>query len=119
MIVAVAVVLVMQMAIHKVVHVIAVRNGLMPAVFAMLVICVMALAVMPVGTLFRILRGDFNLMLVDMSLVRRMQVAVVDVVNVVAMLYGRVATIFSMLVGMVLVDGVLLAHSFIFSLGDG
>lgn len=101
---------VVEVAIHQVVNVIAVGNCLMTAIRPVLVLGTMRSAVMAVGTVCGILCVDVEPMLVNMSVMQRVQVPIVKVVCVVIVNDRSMAAIFAMLMTMVLVDLVLIRH---------
>jgi hypothetical protein len=102
-IVAVVAVGMVQMPVHQVIDVVAVRHRFVAAVRAMLV----GLVVLAAGVLGcargRVGAADRQLVLLDAPLAHVVQVAVVQVVNMVAVLYGRVTAIESVLVRVSLV----------------
>lgn len=110
MIIAVAVVLMVQVAFNQVVDVIAMRYSLVPAVSAMLVLCIVAVAGMAVGAGSRIGFAHGNDVLVDVSLVDAMEMTVMEVIDVILMLNGGVSAVSAMLVGVVLMDYVIDCH---------
>lgn len=110
-IVAVPVVLVMKMAIHKVVGMIAVRDGLVPTVCFMLVIRIVAVADMAVSAGVRVGLADGDDVLVHVSLVEPVQMPFVQVVDVALMLDGGVTAVDAMLVDVVLVNCVVDCHN--------
>ncbi len=103
MVVAVAVVRMVQVAIYQIVHVIAVGNGFMTAAGTMNVLCVVARAIMAAGAIRGIVGVYIQGMLIHVIAVNMVQVAVVQVIDVVAMLDGGVAAIETMLMVMVFV----------------
>ena len=98
---------VVQVAIDEVVDVIAVRYCLVAATLAVHVICLVTAAVVRPTTI-RIRLADRDSMLVVVILVGAMQVAVVQVADVIAVLNGGVTAIGSVL--MVVVSVLLAAH---------
>ena len=98
---------VVQVAIDEVVDVIAVRHCLVAATRTMHVICLVTAAVVRPPTL-RIRFADRDSMLVVVILVGAMQVAVVQVADVIAVLNGGVTATGSVLV--VVVSVLLAAH---------
>ncbi len=105
MVVTVIAVGMMQVPVHQVIDMIAVRYDRMPTVRAMNVVLVVAFAVVgnaPVGVGVR----DRNDMLVVVAFMSAVQVPVVQVSNVVLVPYGDVTTVRAMLVGVVFVDSV-------------
>jgi hypothetical protein len=99
-VVAVIAVRVMQVPIHKVVDMVAMRDGLMPAPGPVhvtgLMPCAAVLGRAPVG----IARRHFDRVLVDMVPMRMVQVPIVQVVDVIAVANGRMPAISSVLVRM-------------------
>jgi polyferredoxin len=114
-IVAVVAIGVMEVAFHDVVNVLAVRNRLVAAVCTVLVTGLVAVALVTVGAVRRILCVDVELVLIDVALVERMQVAVVEVVSVVVVNDGRVTAVLAVLMGMVLVDLMQIRHGLFLS----
>lgn len=90
---------VMQVAVHQVVHMIAVRHRFMAAIGPVHVIRVMARA----AVLGRALRGVFGIhfqaMLVHMAVMHVMQMAIVQIVGVAVVLDGGVAAGRAVLMG--------------------
>ena len=95
MVVAVALMRIMQVPIHQIIHVIPMRNRFMPAAFPMRMTSIVTGAI--VGhTLRRVGCGDFNNMLVEMIAMRAVQVAIVQIIDVVPMLHRRMSAPFPM-----------------------
>jgi hypothetical protein len=92
MVVAVAVVRVMQVSIDQVVDMVAMRHRLVPAVLPVPMIGRMGVAIVLVAAI-GIAVVDSDAVLVDVVLVRMMQVAIVQVVDVVAVTHGQVAAV--------------------------
>lgn len=109
-VVAMAVVRVMQMALYEVIHVIAVRDCLVTAVGTMRVRRVMTVAGMTIGAVRRIRRTDLEGVLVDVALVGMVHVSVVKEVGVAVVLNGSMAAVLAMLMGVILVDAVFGIH---------
>ena len=105
MIIAMAAMRVVQMAVHQVIGVIAVRHSFVAAAGAMLVGLVMAAAVMLGSALARVLLADRQLVLFHIFPLDVVQVAVVQVIDVVVMLDGGVAAAGAMLMVVVGVAG--------------
>jgi hypothetical protein len=82
----------MEMAVHEVVHVIAVRHCFMPATRAVHVSWLMSPAAVAWRALVRVFRAHFDHMLIDMIAMGMMEMAIVQVVHVVAMTNGGMAT---------------------------
>jgi hypothetical protein len=93
------------MAVYQVIDVVAVRHRFVAAIRAMLV----GLVVLAAGVLGRARGGvgaaDRQLVLLDASLAHVVQVAVMQIVDMVAMFDGRVTAVGPMLVRMSLVMG--------------
>jgi len=85
-----AVVRMVQMAFHEVIHVVAMRHGFVSAVRPVLVAGFVRGAGVAAGAGRRILGRHVNHVLVIMPVVRMMQVAVVEIIHVVAVLHGVV-----------------------------
>lgn len=98
MVVAVVAMRMMKPAVDQVIDVIAVRDGFMPTARAVPMARLMVAAVR--RALVRVFRADFDLVLVDVIAVRMVQVAVMKIVDVVAMPDCRVAAGRSMLMFM-------------------
>jgi hypothetical protein len=103
MVIAVVAVWVVQVAIHEVIHMVAMGHGFVAATFTMN----MALLVPAAGVLRRAAYGVCGSyvqgVLVGVALMRMVQVAIVQVVHMVAMLNGRVTTACAVLVAVVVV----------------
>jgi hypothetical protein len=95
----------MQMSVDQIVHVVAMRDGLMPASRTVLVRTLMPAAPVPGGTAVGIGRRHLDGVLVDMVAVHVMQMAVVQVVDVIAVTNGRVPARPAMLVRVIRVLG--------------
>ncbi len=93
----------MQVPIHQVIDVIAVRHCRMSAVRAVDVIRVMALAVVRDASV-RVGIRDLYDVLVVMILMGAVEVPVVQIPDMIAMLDGHVAAVRPMLMGVILVD---------------
>ncbi len=98
---------VVKMAIHQIVDVVAVGNGLMAAVRTMLVRRIVSVALVPVGAIVWVCGVHFEFMLIDVTVVKRMQMAVMQVIGMVVVDDRGVAAVFAVLMRMVLVDLVL------------
>lgn len=109
-VVAVAVVRMVEMPVHQVVGVIAVGHGLVTAARAVLVTGLVRAAVVIGRTALGIRFVDRDRVLVHVVSMGMMQVAVVQVVHVVGMAYSCVSTIGAVLVVVALVYSVTIAH---------
>ena len=96
-----------QAPVHQVVNVVAVRHRLVAAVRAVLVAGVVATLILAVCALVGVAGGDFQAVLLDhVALAGRvMQMAVVQVVHVVAVFDGGVAAVGTVFVVVVVMDG--------------
>lgn len=99
--VAVPVVRVVQMAVHEVVHVVAVRYGRVPAPFSVNVRGVVATTAVRGGTAGRILVTHVDLMLFDTGATLVVQMAVVEIVDMAVVEYGCVSAAGAVRVGMI------------------
>ena len=117
MVVAVAAVWVMQMSVHQVVDMVAVRHGLVTAAWTMLVVPLMATTIVVGRALVRIARVHVDDMLVEMIAVRVVKVTVMEVVHMVAVPYRSVAAVGTVLVRMVMVNLVLVVSHDCLSFG--
>ena len=102
MVVAVAVMRMMQVPIDEIVDVIAVGNGRMPAAGPVDVACVVSLAVVS-GASVRVGVRYLQRVLVVVAVMSAVQVPVMQIADVVTVLNGNVAAVGSMLVGVVFV----------------
>ena len=109
MVVAVVAVGVVEVALDEVVGVVAVRDGGVAAAVAVGVSGVMAAASVVGRAAGRMRVVDGDRVLIDVVAVGVVQVAVVEVVDVIAMVHGGVSAAGAVLVGMVRVD-VVIAH---------
>lgn len=98
MLVAVLAVRMMQVVAHQVVDVVAVRHRLMAATIAMRVLGLMALAVVLGRAVVGVRGVHRDDVLVDVVAVGMVEVSLVQVIDVVAVLDGRVAAAGPMLV---------------------
>jgi hypothetical protein len=80
--VAVTIMGVMQMAIDQVVHMIAVRHCFVSAVLAVLMSSTVACTIVTARAIRGIRRADLQSVLIDVALVDRVQVAIVEIVGV-------------------------------------
>ena len=93
-VVAVATVSVMEVAVHQVVHVIAVRHGFVPASGAMLVACLVGTAPVIGGAVSRVRPADRELVLVHVARVGMMEVAIVQIVGMALVTHSHVTAVF-------------------------
>ena len=112
MVVAVVPVRVVQVTIHQVVDMVAVRDGLVTAARAVHVVRVVALAGVPGRAARGVLVAHIDRVLVDVTVVVVVQVTVVEVVHVVSVLHGDMPAAGVMLVVVVLV--LVAAHVWVF-----
>lgn len=92
---------VMQAAIDEIVDVVAMRDRLMATARTMDMAGLMARAGLARRAVIRIGRADLDHMLVDMVPMHVMEVAIVEIVHMVAMADAGMATVRAMLMGMV------------------
>ncbi len=82
----------------------------MTTIGAMGVIGSMAIASVAIGAFGRVHRTYLEGMLVDVTLVQIVQVAVMQIINVVVVLDGRVPTVGAVLMGVVFMNSVINSH---------
>jgi hypothetical protein len=116
-VIAVIAVNVMQMTGNQVVHVIAVGNYLVSATCAMLVTFLMALANVMGSTTCRVGSGGFDHVFINMAFMHEMQMSVVQIINVAVVFYSGMSAVGTMLMCVLLVDGVCLSHQKYLSFG--
>jgi hypothetical protein len=114
-VVAVVAVRVMQVAVDQVINVVAVRDCLVAAAWAVLVIFRMALAIVLRRAIRLVHAADRELVLLDISTGLVMQMPVVQVIDMAVVNDGGVATLFAVLMRMV----VMVSCHFSFSLFNG
>lgn len=102
--IAVARMRMVQVALHQVIDVVAVRHGFMTAIRSMRVPGGVSSARMAAGTHVRIARADLQHVLVGVIAMRRVQVAIVKIIDMIPMLHSRVAAAGTMDMGMILVN---------------
>jgi hypothetical protein len=93
-----------QVTRHQIVDVIAVRNRLMPAAYAVDVCLGMPAATVLRRTRRRVRRSDLDATFVDVAVVELMQMPVVKIVDVATMPDRAVAAVGPVLMRMILVD---------------
>ena len=96
-VIAVAVMLMVQVAVDQVIYMVTVGDGGMAAAIAVDVIAVVIGAIMTAGALSGIVGIDVEAVLVDMVVVNVMQVPIVKVIDVVAVNDGLVSAILTVL----------------------
>ena len=89
-----------EMPVDEVIEMIPVRNGFVTAAGAMHMACVVPPASVVSGAASRVGFINVDPVLIDVVLVRVMEVAVVKVIHVITMLHGGVATIGPVLMAM-------------------
>jgi len=97
-----------KVSVDHVIDVIAMGNRLVAALCTVLVFGTVCTAVVTVGAVGRIRGADVEIMLVHMALVKRVQVAIVNVIGVPVVQDRRVTTVLTMLMRMVLMSFVLI-----------
>lgn len=115
MVVAMPIVLVVEMTVHEVVDVVAVRDGFMAAAGAVDMVGGVCGAGVTGGAGGRILIGHIEGVLVVVAFVRVVEMAVVQVVHMVAMKDGGVAATGAVLMGMIGMN--VMSHNFFAFLG--
>ncbi len=110
MVIAMAIMRVVQASIDQIADMIAMGHGFVTTAWAMDMVMGMAQRVADRGAAVRVDRADFNHMLVDMILMGVMQMAIVQIVHVIAMLNGGVATARAMLMRVIVV--LITSHEF-------
>jgi hypothetical protein len=98
-----------QMAGDQIINMVSVRHGLMSAVRAMAMSGLVPLAAMGRRASSRVFHGDTEPMFIDMIAVWMVQMSIVQVVGVTVMGDGRMPAVRSVLMGVMLMDGVV-AH---------
>jgi hypothetical protein len=83
----------MQVALHEIIHMIAVRDTLMTTVWTVNVICLMCTAAMFRSALVLICGIDWQLVFIDVALVDMVQVSIVEIVSMAVVFDGGVAAI--------------------------
>lgn len=101
MIIAMAVVRMMQVALHEIVNMITMRYSFVTTTRAMNMPCFVTITVVLWGANIRVGRTDGDTMFVHMAFVRVMQMAVMQVINVTIMFDGDMAAIRAVLVRVV------------------
>jgi hypothetical protein len=118
MIIAVVAVRMMQVSLDQIIGVIPVRHRFMAAARAMAMSCIMAAAAVVRRAALGIVGAHFHDMLVDVILVRMMQMAVVEIIDVSLMSNRDVPATWSMNMGMIGVNGVIMrSHASFLSRG--
>ncbi|MBA4142462.1 MAG: hypothetical protein H0X43_05510 [Nitrosospira sp.] len=105
MIIAMAVMRVMEMAIDQIIEMVAMRYCFMSAPSSMNMFRGVARAFMPRGTVFRVERRYANHVFIYVTVVRMMQMAIVQVVDMTIVLYAGMATVRAMWMSMIFVLG--------------
>ena len=98
MVIAMGAVGVVKVAVHQIVHVVTVRHGFVAATRAVHVCSFMSIANVARSACARVRRRHRNHVFVHMIAVRVMQVAIMEVVNVVVVANGHVAAACAVLV---------------------
>jgi hypothetical protein len=92
MVVAVVTVRVVQMAVHQVIDMVAMRHGLMTAIWSMYMICRVAVTLVSRRAAIRIEVVHRQAVLVDVIAMHMVQVTIVQIVNMAIVLNRRMAT---------------------------
>ena len=109
-IVAVIAIRVMEVAIDEVVNMVAMGNSLVAAVWAVLVFRAVRVTVVAIGAVCRVGGTYAERVFVDMTVMERVQVTVVQVIGVIVVNDCSMAAILAVLVTVVLVDLVGVRH---------
>ena len=86
----------MQMAIHQVIHMVAMRHDFVAAIGTVSVGLLIGGAALVRRAFLRIRRGHLNLMVVHMIAVGVMQVAIVKIISVAVVFHGGVPAVWAM-----------------------
>jgi hypothetical protein len=97
-----------KVSVHHVIHVIAMGNRLVAALCTVPVFGAVCTAVVAVGAVGRIPGADIQFVLVHMSLVKGVQVAIVNVIGVSVVQDRRMTTVLAMLMRMAIMSFVLI-----------
>lgn len=108
-----------QMAGDQIIDMVSVRHGLMSAVRAMAMSGLMPLAAVGRRASSGVLHGDTEPMFIDMVTMRVMKVSVMEIIGVVVMGDSRMPAVRSVLMGVMLMDGVVAHRRTPFVTGDG
>jgi hypothetical protein len=103
MVIAMTVVRIMEMSVDQIINMVAMRHGLVSTLRPMDMPRRMSCAIMPGGAVLRVGRGYANHMFIDMVLMRMMQMAVVQVVDMAFVHDSGVAALRSMRMIMIFV----------------
>lgn len=98
-----------QMTVDEIVDMVSVRHGLVATVCAVAMAGLMSVAAMGGRASGRVLRSDTEPMFIDMVAVWMVQMPIMQVVGVTVMGDGRMPAVRSVLMGVMLMDGVV-AH---------
>ena len=96
MIVAMSAVRMVQMAIHQVINMVAMRHGFVAAIGTVSVGLLIGGAALVWRTFLRIRRSHLNLMVIHMITVSVMQVAIVKIISVAVVFHGGVPAVWAM-----------------------
>jgi hypothetical protein len=95
-IVAMSAVRMVQMAIHQVINMVAMRHGFVAAIGTVSVGLLIGGAALVWRTFLRIRRSHLNLMVIHMITVSVMQVAIVKIISVAVVFHGGVPAVWAM-----------------------
>jgi hypothetical protein len=112
MVVAVIAIRMMEMTVHQVIDVVAMRNRFMTAVRAMLVVGAVRVTLVSVGAGGRIRGTNLKRVFIDVTVMKRVQMSVMQVIGVIVVDDRCVAAVRAVLVGVVRVDLVLIRHRY-------
>ena len=95
---------------HQIIHVIAVGNRFVAAVFPMFVLGAVRTAVVALGAVTRIRGIDLKPVLVEMAFVTKVQVAVMNVIRMPLVVDRCMTTVRAMLMRVIFMNLVLICH---------
>jgi hypothetical protein len=97
MVIAMSIVRVMQMAIYKIIDMVSMRHRLVSTAWTMYMTLLMSRTYMPTGALIWVAFGHFQHMLLHRSCICRMvQMAIVQIVDMITVLQSRMPTVLAM-----------------------
>ena len=108
-----------QMTGDQIIDMVSVRHGLMSAVRAMAMSGLMPLTAMGRRASSRVLHGDTEPMFIDMVIMRMMKMSVMEIVGVAIMGDGRMPAVRSVLMIVMLMNGMVAHRRTPFVTGDG
>jgi len=106
-----------QMSINQVVHMIAMRNCLVPTARTMNVITLVAATLVFRSTILRVVTGNLNGVLIHVAIMDMMQMPIMQIVRVITVFNRRMAAIRAVYMLVVSVFVTVCAHSTMINLG--